>query len=169
MADPQSVRVVLTDTNILINFIRLDRLDLLGMIPGYQFQVPDHVVEEIRDREQRERLETGLQSGFITALSITDLDEIESYAQFHRSLGQGEAACLAVAVRRGYCVASDDRRAFRKAVVEGVGKERILTTTDLIVLAIRAGLATVEDADEWKVTLETNRFKMRFTSFREIL
>lgn len=169
MTDPESVLVVLTDTNILINFLHLDRLDLLGRIPGYHFQVPDHVVEEIHDRQQRERLEAGLQSGFITVLSITDLEEIESYAQFHRSLGQGEAACLAVAVRRGYCVASDDRRLFRKAVVKGIGKERILTTKDLIVLAIRAGLATVEDADEWKLTLETRRFKMRFTSFREVL
>lgn len=40
---------------------------------------------------------------------------------------------------------------------------------DLIVLTIRAGVASVEMADGWKVTLEENRFRMRFASFREIL
>ena len=57
--------VVLTDTSVLINFLHLDRLDLLGKLPGYEFQVPDHVVEEIRDPV-----------------------EIESYARFHRTLGK---------------------------------------------------------------------------------
>lgn len=169
MADPSQARVVLTDTSILINFLHVERLDLLGKLPGYEFQVPDHVVEEILDPKLRERLEAGLQSGGLTVLSIIDLEEIEAYANFHRTLGQGEAACLAVAVRRGYFVGSDDRGAFRRAAAEGLGKERILTTPDLIVLAIRAGVASVEEADEWKVTLEANRFRMRFSSFREIL
>jgi len=92
--------VVLTDTSVLINFLHLDRLDLLGKLPGYEFQVPDHVLEEIRDPVLRERMEEGLRSRFLSVLSITDLVEIESYARFHRTLGQGEAACLAVAVRR---------------------------------------------------------------------
>lgn len=161
--------VVLTDASVLINFLHLNRLDLLGKLPGYEFQVPDHVVEEIRDPVLRERMEEGLRSGVLSVLSITDLVEIESYARFHRTLGQGEAACLAVALRRGCRVASDDRGAFRRAATEGIGKERILTTPDLIVLTIRAGIASVEMADGWKVTLEENRFRMRFASFREIL
>lgn len=161
--------VVLTDTSVLINFLHLDRLDLLGKLPGYEFQVPDHVVEEIRDPVLRGRMEEGLRSGVLSVPSITDLVEIESYARFHRTLGQGEAACLAVAVCRGCYVASDDRGAFRRAVTEGIGKERIITTPDLIVLTIRTGLASVEVADGWKVTLEENRFRMRFASFREIL
>lgn len=161
--------VVLIDTSVLINFLHLDRLDLLGKLPDYEFQVPDHVLEEIRDSVLRERMEEGLRSGFLSVLSITDMVEIESYARFHRTLGQGEAACLAVAVRRGYWVASDDRGAFRRAATEGIGKERIITTPDLIVLTIRAGVASVEMADGWKVTLEGNRFRMRFASFREIL
>ena len=161
--------VVLTDASVLINFLHLNRLDLLGKLPGYEFQVPDHVLEEIRDPVLRERMEEGLRSRFLSVLSITDLVEIESYARFHRTLGQGEAACLAVALRRGCWVASDDRGAFRRAATEGIGKERIITTPDLIVLTIRAGLASVEMADGWKATLEENRFRMRFASFREIL
>ena len=169
MSDSPHGRVVLTDANILINFLHLDRLDLLGDLPGYEFLVPDHVVEEIRDPGQREHLEMGIRSGFFSILSITDLEEIESYARFHRYLGQGESACLAVAQRRGYFVASDERGVFRRTAGEAIGQERILATPDILVLAIRSGLATVEEADGWKAILEANRFRMRFSSFREIL
>jgi predicted nucleic acid-binding protein len=162
-------RVVLTDASVLINFLHLDRLDLLGNLPGHEFLVPDHVAEEIRDPGQRQRLETGIRSGFLTILPITDLEEVESYARFHRTLGQGESACLAVALRRGCFVASDERGLFRRTAATAIGKGRIFTTPDLLVLAIRAGLATVADADGWKVILEANRFRMRFSSFREIL
>ena len=169
MSNSPHGRVVLTDANILINFLHLDRLDLLGDLPGYEFLVPDHVVEEIRDPGQREHLEMGIRSGFFSILSITDLEEIESYARFHRFLGQGESACLAVAQRRGYFVASDERGVFRKTATAAIGQERILTTPDLLLLSIRAGLATVEEADGWKSVLEANRFRMRFSSFREVL
>ena len=169
MSDSPHGRVVLTDANILINFLHLDRLDLLGDLPGYEFLVPDHVVEEIRDPGQREHLEMGIRSGFFSILSITDMEEIESYARFHRYLGQGESACLAVAQRRGYFVASDERGVFRRTAGEEIGQERILATPDILVLAIRSGLATVEEADGWKAILEANRFRMRFSSFREIL
>jgi predicted nucleic acid-binding protein len=164
-----SDRVVLTDANVLINFLHLGRLDLLGNLPDYEFLVPDHVVEEISDSVQRGRLDEGVRAGFLSMLSITDLEEIESYARFHRTLGQGESACLAIALRRGHSVASDERGAFRRTATMAIGQDRILTTPDLLVLAIRAGLATVEEADAWKTVLEANRFRMRFSSFREIL
>jgi len=169
VSDSPHGRVVLTDTSILINFLHLDRLDLLGDLPGYEFLVPDHVFEEIRDPGQREHLEMGVRSGFFIILFISDLEEIDSYARFHRFLGQGESACLAVALRRGYFVASDERGIFLRTAMEAIGQERVLTTPDLLVLSIRAGLATVEEADGWKAVLETNRFRMRFSSFREIL
>ena len=164
-----SDRVVLTDANVLINFLHLGRLDLLGNLPDNEFLVPDHVVEEISDPVQRERLDEGVRAGFLSMLSITDLEEIESYARFHSTLGQGESACLAIALRRGHSVASDERGAFRRTATMAIGQDRILTTPDLLVLAIRAGLATVEEADAWKAVLEANRFRMRFSSFREIL
>jgi hypothetical protein len=66
-------------------------------------------------------------------------------------------------------VASDERGVFRRTATELIGQERVVTTPDLLVLAIRAGLVTVEEADGWKAVLEANRFTMRFSSFREIL
>jgi hypothetical protein len=39
----------------------------------------------------------------------------------------------------------------------------------LFVAAIRAGLITVEDADSAKAVLEQHRFRLKFSSFRDIL
>jgi len=41
-----AVRVVITDTNILINLTHIGRLDLLGKLPPYSFVVPEEVVKK---------------------------------------------------------------------------------------------------------------------------
>lgn len=37
------LRIVVTDSNVLINLMHVSRLGLLGSIPGHEFVVPDHV------------------------------------------------------------------------------------------------------------------------------
>jgi len=57
MSPPGSspVRVVVTDTNILINLIHVNLLDLLGKLPPYSFVVPEEVVKEVREPHKRRR------------------------------------------------------------------------------------------------------------------
>jgi hypothetical protein len=43
------VRIVAADANILINFIHVQRLDLLGHLPEYEFVMPEEVRGEITD------------------------------------------------------------------------------------------------------------------------
>jgi hypothetical protein len=40
------VRIVVTDTNVLVNLFYVSRLDLCGRIPGHEFILPEHVLEE---------------------------------------------------------------------------------------------------------------------------
>ena len=100
---------------------------------------------------------------------ITDTKEMADYAEFHRTLGQGEAACLAVAVSRGFSVASDEKGVFRRLVLARIGQERLLTTPDLILAAVRSRLVTVAQADKWEARLKMHRFRMAFQSFQELL
>ena len=83
-------------------------------------------------------------------------------------LGRGEAACLVLAVRHGWTVASDEKGRFRREAVKRIGGDRIIDTADLYIRAIRAGLVTIEEADVDKATLEARRFRMPFGSFREV-
>src|SRR5262249_7407050 len=50
-----------------------------------------------------------------------------------------------------------------------VGSGRILGTVDVFVMAIEAGLLTVEQADADKLVLESRRFEVSFASFRELV
>ncbi len=163
------MRIVVTDANVLINLIHADLLDLLGRLPGYEFVVPDHVVEEVTSKEQRHVLDEALENGVLIKQSVTDIEAIELFVELVAVMGRGEAACLALAATEGWVVASDEKSRFRREAQERLGEGRILTTPGLFVLAIRAGVMTVEEADEAKAVLETKRFEMKITSFSEVV
>jgi hypothetical protein len=84
-------------------------------------------------------------------------------------MGSGEAACLALAETKGWVIASDEKKRFRREAETRLGPDRLLTTPGIFVLAIRARQMTIEEADAAKALLEQRRFKMNFTSFREVI
>jgi predicted nucleic acid-binding protein len=85
-------------------------------------------------------------------------------------MGRGEAASLALAVSLGQSyVASDERRVFLREARMRLGEGRIIDTPGLLLLAIRRGTLTLDDADRAKATLETQRFTMRFDSFADLI
>lgn len=169
MITPETRRVVVTDTCVLINLIHVERLRLLGALPGYEFVIPEHVYEEVTDQEQRQALDEALGQGSLKKEHITDLTSIELYASLRGVLGSGEAACIAMAVTQGWMIASDEGRLFRREAIARIGEDRLLTTVRLYVMAINAGVLTIEEADRDKVVLETRKFKVSFTSFRELV
>jgi len=161
--------IVVTDANVMINFIHIGRLELLARLPGLRFVVPEHVVAEVTDAAQAAELHAAVERGDVDEVRMTDAAAITRFAALTETLGRGESACLALAEMRGWAVASDERRAFRRTAVEYIGEDRLLTTPALILRAIRAGLATVAEADDWKVLLEQRRFRMKFASFGDLL
>jgi predicted nucleic acid-binding protein len=169
MADPGRARVVVTDTAVLINLIHVARLDLLGSLVAYEFVVPPEVEAELVVPDQVAALDQAIDAGHLTRLSFSGTSELELFVEFARVLGNGESACLAMAEVRGWYVASDERRRFRRLAEERIGRDRILNTPGLYLAAIRGGLLTVDQADHDKRMLEARRFKMRFASFRDVL
>jgi predicted nucleic acid-binding protein len=111
-----------TDANVLINFMHVQRLALLGALPAFTFMVPDPVVAEITDPGHVQQLQEALQRQALRQEAITALPELTAYAELRRIMGQGEAACLAMAAARGWMVASDERRRFRREVLARLGK-----------------------------------------------
>ena len=84
-------------------------------------------------------------------------------------LGVGEASCLALAAKRGWLVACDERRVFLREARARLGEGRILNTPGIYILSLQAGLITVAAADQAKATLEAHRFRMAFRSFGDLL
>ena len=163
------LRVVVTDANVLINLMQVSRLGLLAEIPKHEFVVPEHVREEITNPEQRAILDAAVIAGWLKTEVITDLGVITVFTELIERLGRGEAACIAIAAKEGWYIASDEKRRFLREANARVGTGHVLTTVDVFVLAIKAGLLSVEDADADKVTLESRRFKMSFASYRELV
>ncbi len=162
-------RVVVADANVLINLMHVGRLAFCGGLPDHEFVIPDHVREEITRDVHRGMLDDAVARGMIRIEPIVELETLTLFAELIAYLARGEAACLAMAVRNDWLVASDEKRRFRREAGSRLGKDRVLGTAELFVLAIRAGLLTVEEADADKMVLEQRRFTMPFRSFRDLL
>jgi predicted nucleic acid-binding protein len=164
-----TLRIVVTDANVLINLIHAEALMLLGRLPGHEFVVADEVVAEVTAAEQARALASALAEGVLRRESLVGVEALTLFAELTRVMGRGEAASLALAVTRRWLVASDEKRVFRREAQARLGAGRLLTTPGVLVLAIRAGLLSVEEADGIKALLESKRFGMTFVSFRDVL
>lgn len=158
--------IVVIDSNILINLFHISRLDLLGKIPSLRVFVPEHVVEEIKVRAQRIALLQTIENKTLRIVKITDPSEIQKYHQLHRVMGQGEAACITLAESNQWIVGTDEKGRVRREILEKLGKGKQLTTVDLVVMAIKSGVISIEQADDYKKTLEEKNFKVKFESFQ---
>jgi predicted nucleic acid-binding protein len=166
---PQQLVVCCSDTSVLINFIHIDRLDLLGPPLGLRVVIPAEVDTEVNDPPQRRILQPALRSKALQIVNVTGIDEVTRFAGLRAALGPGEAACLAIAATRGWMVACDERRVFLREATAMLGSGRIATTPGLLLRAIRRDVLTVAEADNYKAHLEKYRFRVKFTSFQELL
>ena len=169
MSGTAASRAIVVDANILINLLHVGRLALLAALPGYECIVPEDVVAEITDPIQRPQLDRAIADGYLRVETITEPDELVEYAALRRTLGRGEAACLVLAARHGWLVASDEKGRFQREASARLGDGRTVNTAGLFVAAIRAGSISVKDADQAKSILEQHRFRLPFKSFGDVL
>lgn len=164
--------IVVSDTSVLINFLRIDRMDLLGALP-YAFLATNHVGAEITDSypDQLKRYEAALANGIIVEVVLTSDEELELFAELSSSgrLGMGECSAIACAVHRAQTLAMDDRRAISQARKTNSGL-LIVRTEQLVTEMIRNGFLTVKEADKMKEDWSRNhRFTLAIGSFGELL
>ena len=169
MVSVERIVIVVTDSNVLINLAHINRLDLLDRLPPFSFVVPQEVVKEITNVTQSELVLGAINSGSLKEVQLDSIPELRIYAQLVRTLGSGEAACLALAESRGWLVASDEKRKFYREAMVRLGQDRIINTAGILLKAIRLNVLNVDEADEAKIFLEQRRFTMKFASFRDLL
>jgi predicted nucleic acid-binding protein len=165
----ERIVIVVTDSNVLINLAHINRLDLLDRLPPFSFVVPQEVVKEITNVTQSELVLGAINSGSLKEVQLDSIPELRIYAQLVRTLGSGEAACLALAESRGWLIASDEKRKFYREAMVRLGQDRIINTAGILLKAIRLNVLNVDEADEAKIFLEQRRFTMKFASFRDLL
>lgn len=167
---PDGRILVVADTSFLVNFLAINRMDILAGLRTYAFRVPNHVVAEVEYEDQKERLHAALAAGILREIEITDLSEIALYAELRAFLGDGESACLAVAATRRWVIATDEKRRLRREIFERLGEGYLLDTPGALVAALRGGILTVPEAEAIRQELAQHRFVMTdVPPFEELL
>lgn len=164
--------VLVLDTSVLVNFLRVDRVALL-VGAADTILVTDHARSEITEDypEQQERFQQAVNAGILQETSVSAESEWQAFVSMtaDRALGTGECSTIAVAAARGVAYALDDRRA-RQAGAAAFPATPVFGTKDIMVAAIRRGVLTLQEADRIKREWEINhRFAMRFNSFADVL
>jgi predicted nucleic acid-binding protein len=149
--------------------MHVGRVKVLAGLQQFDFVITEEVSVEIEWPQEKEQLHSALAAGILRIEPTSDLPVVTLFAALRQQMGAGEAAALALACHRGWVVASDERKAFRREATSRLGQGRILTTPGIYVLAIRSGLLTIKEADADKTKLEACRFAMNFGSFRDVL
>ena len=161
------------DSSTLVNFLKIDRTDLLAGHPAYRFIVVDAVQDEVTKHygDQVARLDAAFAAGHLIRDQLpeaTDPAELAAYAAMASiKIGVGERAAIAAARARNLPLAMDDERAWKRA---GAGLARMDTLT-LMVALVTAGVIDVASADAVKVDWEQKHkfVKKHFASFAELI
>lgn len=169
---PPSPLIIIADTNVLINFLNIERLDLIAG-HSHDFVITDHVKGEITDyyAHQKNQLEQAIRDGTITEQQLSTIEELNLFGILSGSgrLGHGECSAISCAIYGEHKLAIDDKRAMREALNISAELE-ILKTQDLVLSMINENLLSLSEADELKEAWETQfRFRLKFESFSELL
>lgn len=166
--------IVVSDTDVVINFLRVQRLDLLCGQSNFRVVVTEHllgssgILGELTDLTQAAEAEKAVAAGLMEAIALTEPNELALFATLNQFLGRGESAAIAVAASRGWTVATDDRLAQRECE-RRLGPNRTLSTPSILLDCIRNGSLSVADADNIKDQLASQRFIMKFATFADFL
>jgi len=152
------------DTSFLINFLKIDRLDLLKKYPA-NFIITDHVIVEITDfyREQKDRLMKALAQKILTKISVIEENALDLFGELVKKnrLGTGECSAIAYAISKRYSLAIDDKRAIKEALSISAELE-MLRTEEFIFRLLQSRIITGEDAGviikNWE---QKHRFKIK--------
>ena len=161
--------LVAIDACILINFIRVGRLDLLINCPGIKFVITEEVLSELTDEGQRTEILAGIDGGQFERFAIQKLNTVERFADLATVMGKGEASAIAAAESEGWFIATDEGSRARRTINEGACAGRLMTTPGILLHLLKSNVLTIDDADAIKTELEGHRFLMNFKSFRDLI
>ena len=167
--EQQDPTPIVLDTSILLNFVKIGRVELLGQL-GTSVVLLDQVFDEVRRPKQRKVVKDAVTASTLDLQSVRNPVEVALFTELRAGgrLGAGECAVLAVALTRNWVAGLQDRRAGTE------GQRRcedlvLYQTEDLVLKLIKSGYLTIEEADGFLVEWATkHRFRSRVTSFRDL-
>ena len=166
------MNIIVSDTSVLLNFLKIDRLDLLERCSD-EFFITEHVEAEISEfyPQQFRRFQKAMEEKLFHKIDLEQPTELDLFAEFSRKqlLGRGESSAIAVAICRNFGLGIDDVKAIKSARMIRPDLP-IFRTQDLMISMLQQQILDASEADKILETWATeHRFKLKITSFREIL
>lgn len=166
----QPTRTIILDACCLLNLYATDRLREIAAALPHRLAVADYVFEEethyIRIPDPAGGLEDRVpidisplvDEGLITVARLEASEEESLFVYLAASIDDGEAVTGALAIWRGYVVATDDRKA-RRVLSEYSPAVRMVSTLELV--KSWSETASVSDS-ELRYTLDAIRFRASY-------
>jgi predicted nucleic acid-binding protein len=166
---PGTILILICDASVAINFLRVNRADLIVALP-FDVTVTDVVRAEITRRHQSQLIEEFIARGQIHVTALTDIQDLQAAGRLRSSgLGDGESVSIVAAHVLGARLAMDDRRA-RNVAHRLYPSLQILNTEEIMVTLIRMGALSIEEADgiadDWRTS---HRFALAIRSFADLV
>jgi predicted nucleic acid-binding protein len=133
---------IILDASCLLNLYASGRLNEIAESMPKPLIISDYVVEKEalfitykepgQDEEQRKNVDLNpfISNGLIKTISINSEKEQETFVDLAAELDDGEAITISLAEHRGYCVATDDRKALR--IISERGLVKATSTLELV-------------------------------------
>lgn len=154
--------LVVADTTVWSNFAHAGQPRLVSAAyPGVAS--PQQVLDEIAEGQRLGHL-GNFDWQFVKRVRLTR-DEAKSAERLEKTLGPGEAACLAVAAARGVVVLTDDRDA--RSVASSLGVQ-VSGTLGVLSHVVAMGALSVIEADDLLANMIRAGYRSPVASLKEI-
>lgn len=143
---------IVVNTTVISNFAAVDRLGLLRELFGV-VHIPPEVYQEVRTGlEEGYRFYAGVEDlihplsadGWIRMVGVGEEGALRLLDDLLNGLDQGEAACVALAVERGWTILTDDAAGRKEARRMGMSPSG---SVGCLARAVERGLCTVQEGN----------------------
>lgn len=161
-------KIILLDADVIIHFIRGDRLAILTEIFPNKYGILDFVFNEVFKGNLRIQVENLLRYKRIFEVPFDDSPEVtKEFAILKKRYGLGESACMAYCKFHKEVFASSnlsDIKPYCKA--NGI---QYITTMDLLAEAFTKGMLSERECDNFITMVKSKGSKLPVNSIQEFL
>jgi predicted nucleic acid-binding protein len=155
---------VLLDNTVLSNFSTIRRPDLIRAAFVEQVGTTEQAFQEMLDGITLGKIPV-CDWDWLARVAITP-DERMQFETFHEHLGEGEAACLAVAKTRGYRLATDDKDARRLARQLGIS---LTGTIGILAILVKQDQLPLVEGDRFLHEMIASGYRSPLATLGDIL
>ena len=161
-------KIILLDSDVIIHFIKGDRLALLTEIYPNTYGIPDFVFDEVFKGNLRTQVENLITYKRVIEVPFDDSRVVlQEFAELKRRYGIGESACMAYCKFHDEVLASSNLSDIKSYCTDN--NIQYLTTMDLLTRAFEKGMMSESECDYFIYLVKSSGSKLPANSIKEYI